>query len=548
MLLGLYKIRMSSLSRAQKALWSSVCCFVPVVLFSLYPVLRLYAHNASMLTLSILIRPIVFASLLAFISYLMLLGIYRRQIVASVAAVVLMILLWNYSAIYDWMNGYFKAEHWHTFPIILFLYAHLLYYFPKITTAKLKNLLIMSCLYIAILSMYFVYEAISAELKKEKVLAIGGSLDSAISIDVDVPDIYLIILDEYARFDTIKEEFGYDNSNFNEFLHEKGFFVAKKSEVRYLSTVQNLASFFNFEWISVPISKEELLDYQYSNSRETTQQKALEQDLEKKQVMQNVVDNRLMQILFNHGYQINVFSGISLFYPTLTFKEWDEDTEYHSADGASTFHHNSINEFEREMLNQSFFVIFDEFQTRESGLTSWELQFAQHTLNTFRFLSADIYSGARKNDQQKPKFKFAHIMSPHNPYVFDRHGGLWSTTSLKNLKIREDGSKYLAPGSQSNCYYTEQYIFVTNKLKEFIDSVFKNGPPLDKVILILSDHGPRPHELYLKDPKHAFKVLNALYLPEMNYENHHKHFSPIDTLRYVFSKYFGEEVVLEGNP
>ena len=47
------------------------------------------------------------------------------------------------------------------------------------------------------------------------------------SVQADtLPDIYYIILDGYARADILEELYNYDNSEFLEFLEQRGFFVA----------------------------------------------------------------------------------------------------------------------------------------------------------------------------------------------------------------------------------------------------------------------------------------------------------------------------------
>jgi len=304
-------------------------------MFSVYPALRLYGRNADMLHLSILIRPAVAATLLALVSYLILFCLYRQQIFAAIAALGFMILFWNYSVLYHGLNRFLPIEHWHAIPLVIFAYAHTLYFIPKISKTKRKPLLILCFLYILLLSIVPIYETISEELQKDRIAPPTFSYDSDVARIEAFPDIYLIILDEYARFDTIQEEFGYDNSPFMHFLKDKGFFVAEQSEVRYLSTTLNIASFLNFNWISLPISKEELLAYRFASARETPAQKALQADLEGKSAMEKIINNRLMQKLSRIGYHIEVFSGMRLFYPTLRFGEWEVDGTYENPSDAS---------------------------------------------------------------------------------------------------------------------------------------------------------------------------------------------------------------------
>ena len=48
------------------------------------------------------------------------------------------------------------------------------------------------------------------------------------------PDIYYIILDGYAHFDTLRNIYGYDNSLFYDFLEKNGFYIPDNSLSNYL--------------------------------------------------------------------------------------------------------------------------------------------------------------------------------------------------------------------------------------------------------------------------------------------------------------------------
>lgn len=65
-----------------------------------------------------------------------------------------------------------------------------------------------------------------------------------------LPDIYYIILDGYASSNTLKEFFNYDNSEFINYLKEKGFYVATKSLSNYAHTHLSLASSLNMKYIN----------------------------------------------------------------------------------------------------------------------------------------------------------------------------------------------------------------------------------------------------------------------------------------------------------
>ena len=62
-------------------------------------------------------------------------------------------------------------------------------------------------------------------------------------------DIYYIILDDYARSDILQKLYGFDNSDFIDFLHEKGFIVPVSDHSNYPTTPLSVASTLNMDYI-----------------------------------------------------------------------------------------------------------------------------------------------------------------------------------------------------------------------------------------------------------------------------------------------------------
>jgi hypothetical protein len=65
------------------------------------------------------------------------------------------------------------------------------------------------------------------------------------------PDIYYIILDTYARQDTLQSYFKFDNSDFVNQLQAMGFYVARCSQSNYATTELSLASSLNLNYLDV---------------------------------------------------------------------------------------------------------------------------------------------------------------------------------------------------------------------------------------------------------------------------------------------------------
>lgn len=63
------------------------------------------------------------------------------------------------------------------------------------------------------------------------------------------PSIYLVILDEYAGSNTLKNRFHFDNSAFYQALESRGFYVTGSSISNYKLTVLSIASMLNMDYV-----------------------------------------------------------------------------------------------------------------------------------------------------------------------------------------------------------------------------------------------------------------------------------------------------------
>ena len=103
-------------------------------------------------------------------------------------------------------------------------------------------------------------------------------------------------------------------------------------------------------------------------------------------------------------------------------------------------------------------------------------------------------------NRKQPTFVFAHIISPHFPYVFSADGGPARVPD-------EDWTEMDA--------YFAQIEFVNDKVEELVEQLLaeSNTPP---IIVLQSDHGwptiggAQPSASALKS---VFRNLNAYYLP-----------------------------------
>ena len=113
-----------------------------------------------------------------------------------------------------------------------------------------------------------------------------------------LPDIYYIIFDSYAGEKSF-EEMGYDNSEFYDFLKQKGFYIAGESHSNYPRTYLSLSSALNMDYLDLD---EKTIDY--------------------KEATRLIEDNRIVQFLKSAGY-LYYHVGAETSLPTFTSRHAD---------------------------------------------------------------------------------------------------------------------------------------------------------------------------------------------------------------------------------
>ncbi|HZD56325.1 MAG TPA: sulfatase-like hydrolase/transferase [Anaerolineales bacterium] len=332
------------------------------------------------------------------------------------------------------------------------------------------------------------------------------------------PDIYYIILDGYGRADVLKELYGYDNSEFLEFLKARGFYVAEDSHSNYNQTALSLASSMNLKYINY-----------FSETLGVDTKKRFE-------VAQLIKRNLIRELLGARGYQF------------VSFETGYERTEIRSADFYWSASSDvvpqvtalwKINAFESLLLESTAFravldmPILSPEALRRIALNPEYEAHRERVLYTFSRLD-DV------TEMDGNFFVFAHIISPHPPFVFNANGE--AITPAKAYRIA-DGDYYLGPREEYLKGYRDQVLFVNSHLEAVIDRILSqsNPPP---IMIIQGDHGPGAYLVWESPEKSNLKerlsILNAYYFPGGDQGWLYPTITPVNTFRIVLDRYFGE--------
>ena len=151
------------------------------------------------------------------------------------------------------------------------------------------------------------------------------------------------------------------------------------------------------------------------------------------------------------------------------------------------------------------------------------------------------------------KFVFAHILLPHPPFVFDRHGNFTDDDFIPPTQVADLENKE----KELHRKYIEQLMFTNSKVSELVKRLLSRSavPP---IIIIQSDEGPWPVRYYLYKDHFNWKtqatneelkaktgILNAYYFPGINYKSIlYPSITPVNTFRVIFNAYFEQNFEL----
>ncbi|RJO61662.1 hypothetical protein C4544_02060 [candidate division WS5 bacterium] len=304
------------------------------------------------------------------------------------------------------------------------------------------------------------------------------------------PDIYYIILDGYAGYNTLKELWHYDNSDFLNYLWSKGFYVATDSRSNYGVTHLSLSSSLNMEYLD---SLENKIGSEIINN--------------KGRAYKLIENNEVMSFLKHQGYKIINFS--TNWPGTMINKNADINIDC-----------GKIPPYIRLLLQSSLIRAYTD------KISFFSRKHRERILCTLSKLPET------KSMIDGPRFVFAHIISPHPPWVFDKNGRQPEKGDLHFLN--NDWGDEQA--------YLDQLIFINSKIEDVIEGILVEADVLP-IIIIQSDHGPSLGKDYVKHSDKIrsvaeMNILNAYFLPDDGKKLLYNFISPVNTFRLIFNYYF----------
>ena len=255
-------------------------------------------------------------------------------------------------------------------------------------------------------------------------------------------DVYYIVLDAFGRADVLSDLYQLDLGWFVDALQSRGFFVSNASRSNYSQTFLSLGSSLNLNY----------LDAVAGRIGDAGDRRPLEYLIQ---------HNALMKLARRAGYRVIAIG--SDYAATERFEDVDECL------------------CEQYGLSETELAAISLTPLRSLPLDRWTYDAHRRKVEaSFRHLASAA-------NERGPKLVFAHVLSPHPPFVFGPRGDRGPNPS--HFFSFQDGNHY--PGSRAEYIagYRDQATFVAGHVLELIDAILRQPGP-SPVIVLHGDHGP----------------------------------------------------------
>lgn len=469
----------------------------------------LYVHNYLYVEQKDLWRPLLFTSIIIGLMLILFFRIFKDVNKAVIISSLSILLFFSYGHIH---NTYLPiTRHKNLVPIWFFGFVVGTWFLTK-RLNKVKETVeavafsSFMFLLIPLIQFFFI------KLDSSKTLIVPDIDTSSATQELIVtgmpPDIYYIILDAYSRVDILQDHYEFDNSYFIKELTNRGFYVAPCSQSNYSNTYSSLTSSLNLDYL------DEQTDFLPETAWKNITLRRIFEALNYTIVS---LDNTYSR---SAAFDADIFISISnketsneLANPLLPETYFEEMLMRTSMgllvlDGVNIILKsgviNDVEKFNKDQLDTIITFDAEEKINRD------------HYERTLYFLEAII----DLPQNISPKFVFAHLLIPHEPFIF----------SLEEGYSFED---------EVDIGYINNVQFINQRILLTIDDILANSV-VAPIIIIQGDHG------FGLPPEIRMPILNAYLLPNGGEEFLYETISPVNSFRIIFNYYFkGDYEILD---
>jgi hypothetical protein len=317
-------------------------------------------------------------------------------------------------------------------------------------------------------------------------------------------DIWYFVFDRYGSASALKAGFSVTDNDLPAWLADRGFQVAPHAHANYVRTTLSLASVLNLDYLDQVVARQGPDSGDYGPLNEMLQQ------------------HLVGRFLREQGYRY-VHLG-AWFNPTRTIAIADENLE-----------HDTTTEFEAVMYDTTAMPLIASLVAPPEAMPPHDQKHVDAARFQFRMLP-------RIMREAGPKLVTAHILLPHDPFVFDEHGNYVSDDEQKSTTVEER--------------FRAQLEYTNSRIKEIVGQLLAVPADRQPIIIIQADEGPYPARY--KADQQAFDwstatsaeletkygILDTFYLPPddgvpADAPEPYPTMSSVNTFRLVLDRYFG---------
>jgi hypothetical protein len=464
---------------------------VPVlaaILLATFPLLSLFAQNQPDVALSVIRWPLALCIAGTLVLYGVLLLLTRGAAKAGLLAALVVVGFFYYGLVADQLSagGWFVAV-W----LVCFIAA-----IGGLTRIRrdLDKVVVIVVVGAAVVAVRPIIDIVSYRANHPMVSASDPRLWPTVLAKpappraTRLPDIYMIVPDDYVRADVLRHYLGYDNSAFTDQLKKRGFLISDQGRSPYSYSEMNIAATLNLDYLSRFPSVLGKSSQDFVTVKRASQ------------------ENRAARLLAGLGYEYVHLDTDEVTYadrnphisavatPDSFANLWMQRSILRGLGGPLGFNDAATNQRFRDTIHS----VFSKLDALRSG--------------------------------SKPKFVVFHTLLPHDPFIFGARGQAVAFPAAADHT-----------GKAGIAYYRQQLQYLNGKLLGSVDRIFANSktPP---VVIIQSDEGFEVNpELFGAAAARNIRVkgLTAMYLPGHRRAGVPSPPTTVNTLRFVFNQYLG---------
>ena len=466
---------------------NKILIILPTLLAVYFIILR-YNDNLDELTFADLLHPFAvilpFVLFFSFIMKLIIKNNTKSVLISSFLIMLFFVYIPLHNALYEFQIG----RHMILLPIISICSLIGIIFFIK-SKKNFENLLKITSIPVLVLIIFNIGEiSFYSDIYS---YSVNDNLIQFFSIDKkDYRDVYHIILDEHASMAALQQYLNYNNSKFDNSLQNMGFFIPEESFSNYLPSAISIPSILNMDYTDY--------DFQWGQKEESV--------LLDKMMSNNVVT----KIFEKNGYEIIYF--------------------YNELDMKPTI--DSSNELCNNSIGGAQFLTFI--------LDNTPIIFVKNLIDPGNYAEIAenrlcVFNELKSLDKKfsHPMFVYAHILSPHSPYVFSSDGNI--VPYKKPIPLDELDSLYLS-----------QLEYIDSLVLELVEVLLAKEP--QPIIIIQSDHGKDGDLDTNKGIRQSFSNFIAYYFPDVELKQiNYPLLISVNSFRILFNNNFGTDYELLEN-